>query len=959
MAVITLTKVIGKKIDQKIKKAETAEQSRLNQPSTGQQSAKPDTSATTNSIPQTPPVVNKKNAETSRPSLRPGRVLRAEGVSVQKFSDAQYATYKAAEIMARALGTDIVIHESLGKTKDGKVINGYFDPGDGRIHVNINAMRDGSHIGLYVLSHEVTHAIKEWSPRKYAELERFVMERLGADAEVKIEAKLKQMRDAGLISETATEAEAYALAKEEVVAEGMEDVLSDGKVLEALAKQNRTLWQKIKDVVTAAIGKIKAAFGDLNKHSKTAQVLTNTVESLESLEQLFYEGVVDAGEARKSRTAGAVTRMNTGKMQVGGDTYDFTKPFYQQVEDYKNNLFPKKDSLVLGATPEVFTSIGFNALPMTINQKHVDYILNGTKNADHEIGEIVLKYIPTALKNPVAIIASETEGSTSVVAILSITHNGKQINVPVYIDGIGKQNGIRMDVNAVTSVYARNNAITKLLKNALQTEASGQIGLFYWNKKRALALLSGGKVTMPNVPNTLSDGSVHSIRENGSPVKPKLENVTESQQFKRWFGDWQKNPKKASKIVNADGMPKIVFHGTNENFTVFQSKDGLYWFSENADYAESMAEERGGDQVMEVYLNMRNPYVASLPPGKFSDPSAETPIIEAAKKGGHDGIIIKCDTTNPLEAETFYVVFKPTQIKSATDNIGTFDGTNPDIRYSIENDDADIETDASETVEDEVARIRAEAEAKIERVRAEAEAKIEKAQKRQDDRVAKERERADARIEGWRENRQATKDRHSLRRSTSRLYKRLLSPTKERNVPESLRAAVAESMLALNMDSKVIDQIANIEAEIEKLEKQDAPDLDKIGKLESKLYKLEEQAATLGKQSEALLKAYEEASREDGSPLAEEIVEKLRELQTEIGNAGIYNMDHKQLRAARDFYDMILHQVTNANKMFAADRQTTVEKAGRVTQKEKPTSVGFSFCSPLVTRSRIELLLPP
>ena len=29
------------------------------------------------------------------------------------------------------------------------------------------------------------------------------------------------------------------------------------------------------------------------------------------------------------------------------------------------------------------------------------------------------------------------------------------------------------------------------------------------------------------------------------------------------------------------------------------------------------------------------------------------------------------------------------------------------------------------------------------------------------------------------------------------------------------------------------------------------------------------------------------------------------------------------------------------------------------TQKEKPTDVGFSFCSPLVTRSRIELLLPP
>ena len=58
--------------------------------------------------------------------------------------------------------------------------------------------------------------------------------------------------------------------------------------------------------------------------------------------------------------------------------------------------------------------------------------------------------------------------------------------------------------------------------DALKDEASGKVGVFYWDKKRAVALLSGGKVTMPNVLNTLSDGSIHSIRENASPVKPKL-----------------------------------------------------------------------------------------------------------------------------------------------------------------------------------------------------------------------------------------------------------------------------------------------------------------------------------------------------------------------------------------------------------------------------------------------------
>jgi hypothetical protein len=142
-------------------------------------------------------------------------------------------------------------------------------------------------------------------------------------------------------------------------------------------------------------------------------------------------------------------------------------------------------------------------------------------------------------------------------------------------------------------------------------------------------------------------------------------------------------PNLASKVVNADGTPKVVYHGTNAEFNAFHSKSGAYWFSEYEDYAESMMEERGGGEVKAVYLNMRNPYRAKLPPGKFSDPNYEAPILREARAAGYDGVIIENDTTNPIEAETFYVVFSPEQIKSATDNVGTFDGHNPDIRYSM------------------------------------------------------------------------------------------------------------------------------------------------------------------------------------------------------------------------------------------------------------------------------------
>ena len=64
------------------------------------------------------------------------------------------------------------------------------------------------------------------------------------------------------------------------------------------------------------------------------------------------------------------------------------------------------------------------------------------------------------------------------------------------------------------------------------------------------------------MPNGLpQDGFIHSIRDKGSKVKWKFNNVTETQQFKRWFGK--------SKIVNADGTPKVMYHGSDATFSVF------------------------------------------------------------------------------------------------------------------------------------------------------------------------------------------------------------------------------------------------------------------------------------------------------------------------------------------------------------------------------------------------------
>ena len=51
------------------------------------------------------------------------------------------------------------------------------------------------------------------------------------------------------------------------------------------------------------------------------------------------------------------------------------------------------------------------------------------------------------------------------------------------VDGYGVENGIVIDSNAVTSIHGRDNAVSKLLAEAISVEQSGRIGVYYRSEK--------------------------------------------------------------------------------------------------------------------------------------------------------------------------------------------------------------------------------------------------------------------------------------------------------------------------------------------------------------------------------------------------------------------------------------------------------------------------------------------
>lgn len=134
---------------------------------------------------------------------------------------------------------------------------------------------------------------------------------------------------------------------------------------------------------------------------------------------------------------------------------------------------------------------------------------------------------------------------------------------------------------------------------------------------------------------------------------------TETPEFKRWFGE--------SKVIDAEGKPLVVYHGTDKNFTKFdldRVSDG-FWFSSNKEkISAGEAGAAGRANLIPVYLSIQK---------MAGWDEYERSSIGQLIRDGFDGVRLDDD----------YLVFNPTQIKSAIGNSGAFDPKNPDIAMSL------------------------------------------------------------------------------------------------------------------------------------------------------------------------------------------------------------------------------------------------------------------------------------
>lgn len=169
---------------------------------------------------------------------------------------------------------------------------------------------------------------------------------------------------------------------------------------------------------------------------------------------------------------------------------------------------------------------------------------------------------------------------------------------------------------------------------------------------------------------------------------------TDTEAFQAWFGD--------SKVVDENGEPLVVYHGTASEFEAFSDEEGRggFYFTAEEGIAAAFADQAPGDsdpRTVSAYLSLKNPVIINQKTAKdeeFLDEDGSVDwmsvdsYLAAAKRNGHDGAIItgledfvgRENGRNITRSYDQYVVFRPEQIKSVF-NRGTFDPNDPRILY--------------------------------------------------------------------------------------------------------------------------------------------------------------------------------------------------------------------------------------------------------------------------------------
>lgn len=230
-----------------------------------------------------------------------GVTMQESAKSIRSLNKQQQTGMAAAKALAAA-GLHVEVYASTEAERKAGKPNGVYRKADGSIAIDLNAGDNGQGAVAYALAHETTHFIQDYSPAKfetYAELIIAAAENKGISYDSLLArqlARLSEMEEYKNLSET----ELQDIAYDETIAEMSETILTDtdaaNRLSQQIYKQDRTLWQKIKDFFAGLVEKLRNAYRDSDPDSDIGRMLKRAVQDNAEIAQAWAEAVREAGE---------------------------------------------------------------------------------------------------------------------------------------------------------------------------------------------------------------------------------------------------------------------------------------------------------------------------------------------------------------------------------------------------------------------------------------------------------------------------------------------------------------------------------------------------------------------------------------------------------------------------------------------------------------------------------------
>lgn len=586
-------------------------------------------------------------------------------------------------------GEKYYLDENGVKTKGDP--NGFYDTVTGEIYIDLNAGSDYSGTMVFTIAHEVTHFMRQWSPEHFRKIAEIVYQHGEMKGSVSELAALK-MENAKRKGKPIS----YDVAMEEVVADGMETILKNGKVVQFMAdvkQKDHSGWQKLKGWFMKLAKFLRSYIG---KHANTVEgrkVSEFSKDLLSQIEQIYAEGAVASGENYQTALRNVVeAEVQKNTTEEGGVKQQsrMTETDIKAVQGIGRISVNQFSAADIKATErfarQYWKEMGvkspfFRAWfgDWRINDQTKVQIANKKgdtrgvqKNADtgwnvQVSGQIFAESKHFAKKNKSAMPYLPYINDIVEKAILLDSYG-------IEIGKAKSQNSLLMHSLYAVADVGHGPELLKLYVEEMNDPNSVDTSKRAYqlqNIEKASAVNGG---VQGNSPSSLANttNAIRTVSDLFASVK---------------MGDSSFKPKPASKVVNPDGTPKEVYHGTVYDFTIF---DGGAFFTDDYFNADGYA---SGEIVLETFLKIERPLIIDAQGHKWNElttpyGSSTQQIIHNTDRSKYDGVIfenINDSWTDDAEfgnAETVYYPFKNSQIKSATDNVGTFDGSNPDIRYS-------------------------------------------------------------------------------------------------------------------------------------------------------------------------------------------------------------------------------------------------------------------------------------